>query len=163
MRRMVIAVFCLSLAFFVALAAQKANFSGSWVMDKSKSDGVPPDMEQTMTVTQDGNTISQETKVVTDQGDRSVASTYVLDGKEVEYPVKRAMGDGKGKRTSRWGEDGNSFEVTEEETVNTANGQVMLKFARKWTIAADGKSLTIVLDLEGPSGKQHTKRRFVKK
>jgi len=132
-------------------------------MDKSKSEGVPPDMEQTMTVTQQGDTINQETKVTTDQGDQTVATSYVLDGKEVEYPVKRQMGEGKGKRTAKWSADGNGFEVAEEETIEGANGPVVLKFTRKWAMASDGRSLTIDLDVDGPNGKQHTKRTFVKK
>ena len=163
MHKILVAIFGLSLAFFAPQAMEKVNFSGTWVMDKSKSEGVPADMEQTMTVTQDGNTIKQETKVVTDQGDQLVASTYVLDGKEMEYQVKRAIGDGTGKRMSRRSNDEHAFEVSEEETVNTANGPVVFKLSRKWTIAADARTLTIALDIDGPNGKQHTKRTFVKK
>ncbi|HEV7398358.1 MAG TPA: hypothetical protein VGN86_17735 [Pyrinomonadaceae bacterium] len=162
MKRVVSALFCLSLAAAV-MAAGKANFTGTWAMDKSRSEGVPPDMEQTMTVTQNGDTINQETKVITDQGDQSIATTYVLDGKETEYPVKRQIGDGKGKRTAKWTADGNGFEVTEEESVDTQNGPVTLKFMRRWVMAADGSTLIIELDVDSPNGKQHTKRTFVKK
>ena len=163
MKKLLVIALCLCLASVAALAAVKANFSGSWTMDKSRNEGVPPDMEQTMTVTQQGDSVSVETKIITDQGDQMIASAYVLDGKEAEYPVSRAMGEGKGKRTAKWTADGNGFEVTEEEKVDTPNGQVTLKFARKWAMAADGKSLTIELDVASPTGKQHSKRIFVKK
>lgn len=165
MKRLIAAIFCLGLGAAAVMAVEKANFSGAWVMDKGRSEGLTPDMEQTMTVTQNGDTINLETRVVTDQGDQSVTGTYVLDGKEVEYAAKRpGMGaEGKGKRIARWSADGNGFEVTEEENLNTQSGPAVLKFLRKWNIAADGKSLTIELDVEGPNGKQHTKRTFVKK
>lgn len=162
MKRSISAIlFCLFLMTVTASAVNKANFSGSWKMDKSKSEGLPPGMEQAMTIKQEGDTVNHETTVITDQGDQSVATTYVLDGKEVEYPVKRAIGEGKGKRTARWNADGNGFEVAEEETVTTQNGPVVLKFARKWTMAPDG-TLVIELAVDGPNGKQQTKRIFVK-
>ena len=163
MNRLAVAFVCSFLAAAAVMAVDKANFTGTWVMDRSRSEGVPPDMEQTMTVTQNGDTVNQETKVVTDQGDQSVAASYVLDGKEVEYPVKRAIGEGKGKRTAKWATDGNGFEIREEENVETPNGLVVLKFARKWAIAPDAKTLTIELDIDTPNGKQHTKRTFIKK
>ena len=163
MKKLFAIMFCLGLAAAAVIAADKANFNGTWAMDKIKSEGVPADMEQTMTVTQTEDTINQETKVVTDRGDQSVASAYVLDGKEVEYPVKRQIGDGKGKRTAKWNADGNGFEVNEEESVDTQNGQVVLKLTRKWTMGTDAKTLTIELDIDGPNGKQHTKRTFNKK
>ena len=156
-------VFCLVLISLISAAAAKSDFSGTWEMDSKKSEGVPPDMEQTMTVKQTGDTIDQETKVMSEQGDQTVSSAYVLDGKEVEYPVQRQIGEGKGKRTSKWTADGNGFEVNEEETIDTPNGAVVLKFARKWMMAADGKSLTIELDVNSPNGPIHTKRLFVKK
>src|SRR5215510_3946116 len=138
MKTLIVAAFCLCLMSVAVLEAEKANFSGSWKLDKARSEGLPPDMQQIMTVTQQGDTINQETKVVTDQGDQSVASTYILDGKQVEYPVKRVMGEGTGKRTAKWTTEGNGFEVAEEETVNSQNGPVVLKFARKWMMASDG-------------------------
>lgn len=163
MKKLIISSFCLCLAAAAVMALDRSNFTGTWVMDKSKSEGVPPDMEQTMTVTHNGDTINQETKIVTDQGDQSVATSYVLDGKEVEYSVKRPIGEGQGKRIARWTVDGNGFEVNEEEKVNAANGPVVLKFARKWTMTPGGNTLTIELDIEGPNGKQRTKRTFTKK
>jgi hypothetical protein len=163
MKRSIGIVFALCLTFASGAPAEKPNFAGTWVMDQSKSEGLPADMEQTMIVTQDGDIINQETKVVTEQGDQTVGSTYVLDGKEVEYSVKRVMGEGRGKRSAKWTADGSGFEVKEEETVNAQNGPVVLKFARRWVLAQDGKSLIIELNVDSPNGKQQTKRTFLKK
>jgi len=162
-RSITLLAMCLFLVTAIYAAAPKADFTGTWVMDSAKSEGVPEGMEQTMTVKQTGDKIDQETKVMQEQGDQTVSSVYMLDGKEVEYPVKRQIGEGKGKRIAKWAADGNGFEVSEEETVETPNGAVVLKFARKWVMAPDAKSLTIDLDVTSPNGPIHTKRIFVKK
>ena len=145
------------------IVAAKADFGGTWTMDKSRSEGVPPDMEQTMTVTQTVDTLNVETKVVTDQGDQTVSGTYTLNGQETEYTPRRGGAEGKGKRKGKWSADGNGFEVTEEEKFDSPNGEVTFQFARKWVMLPDGKSLTIELDVKGPNGPQHSKRTFVKK
>jgi hypothetical protein len=147
----------------VAAAAAKADFSGTWVMDKGRSEGVPPDMEQTMTVTQNGDTLNVETKVVTDQGDQTVAGAYTFNGQEMAYTPKRGGAEGKGKRTAKWTADGNGFEVAEEEKFDSPNGEVTFQFTRKWQMLPDGKTLTIELEVKGPNGPQHSKRTFVKK
>jgi hypothetical protein len=143
--------------------AAKADFSGTWVMDVGRSEGVPPEMEQTMTVKQAGDTLDVETKVVTDQGDQTLAANYVLDGREAEYAPRRMGAEGKGKRTAKWAADGAGFEVAEEERFDSPNGEVTLQFSRKWTMLADGKTLTIELEVKGPNGPQHSKRTFVRR
>ena len=144
-------------------AAAKADFSGTWVMDTGRSEGVPPEMEQIMTVKQTGDTLDVETKVVTDQGDQTLAATYVLDGKEAPYTTKRMNAEGKGRRTAKWTADGAGFEIAEEEKLPSPNGEVTLNFTRKWAMLADGKTLTIELEVNGPNGPQHSKRTFVKR
>ena len=151
------------LSLSVGIAAAKANFSGTWVMDKSRSEGVPPDMEQTMTVTQTDDTLNVETKVVSDQGDQTITGTYTFNGQETAYTPKRGGAEGRGKRTAKWTADGNGFEVAEEEQFDAPNGEVTFQFARKWALLPDGKTLTIELEVKGPNGPQHSKRTFVKK
>jgi hypothetical protein len=147
----------------VGLVAAKADFSGTWVMDKSRSEGVPPDMEQTMTVTQSEDTLNVETKVVTDQGDQTITGVYTFNGREMEYTPKRMGVEGKGKRTAKWAADGNGFEVNEEEKFDAPGGEVTFQFTRKWLLLPDGKTLSIELDVKGLNGPQHSKRTFVKK
>jgi len=156
---MVILLFTLN----TVAATAKADFNGSWTMDKSRTEGLPPDVEQTMTIKQTGDTLDVVTKVTDDQGDQTVPVTYVLDGKEVEYKTTRQGLEGKGKRSAKWATDGNGFEVTEEETLDGPMGAVTLQFARKWTLQEDGKTLVIVMDIKGPNGSQTIKRTFVKK
>ena len=141
-----------------ASAAAKANFSGSWKLDKAKSDGLPPGMDQAMKVTHEGDSVNIETTLKGEQGEQTVPDSYILDGKEKDLQ----RGSAKGKRTSKWTTDGNGFEVSENVTAETPEGEVKLQTTRKWTLAADGKTLTIEMKVNGPQGEQMSKRTFVK-
>jgi hypothetical protein len=157
------AVVLVALSLSVAAAAAKADFSGKWVMDKTKSEGVPPTVEQTMTVTQTGDKIELETKVTTPQGERVIKDSYTADGKEAEFTPQGPQGAmGKGKRTAKWTADGTGLEVNETATLNGPNGADEISATRKWSLAADGKTLTIELTFSGEQGMQKTKRVFVK-
>lgn len=146
-----------------AAAAAKADFTGVWKLDVSKSEGLPPMIKgQTMSVKQTGDRVEIETTITSDEGEQIVKDAYTLDGKEVDH-VQKAMGmEGKGKRTSKWSADGNGIEVSENAHFETAMGAADVKATRKWTLSADGKTLTIVMDIEGPMGPQTIKRVFVK-
>ncbi|HEU4797103.1 MAG TPA: amidohydrolase family protein [Pyrinomonadaceae bacterium] len=140
------------------------KFSGTWALDKANSEGLPPGMDQLMTVTQTGDKLSLETKLITEQGENVVPDTYVLDGKEVDFtPRTPGGGSGKGKRTAKLGADGNSIEVSETATFDTPEGAFNVKATRKWTLSPDGKTLKIEMTVDGPNGQQVIKRTFVKK
>lgn len=157
----VVALVALSLV--AASAAAKADFSGKWAMDKTKSEGIPPNVEQVMTVTQTGDKIELETKITAPQGERTVKDSYTVDGKETDFSPQGPQGPiGKGKRTAKWSADGATLEVNETATLNGPNGPDEVSATRKWTLAADGKTLTIELTFNGEQGTQKTKRVFVK-
>jgi hypothetical protein len=121
-------------------------------------------MDQTMSVTQTGDKLSLETKLITAQGEQTVADTYMLDGKETEFTPKAPNGlTGKGKRTARWGADGNGIEVSEQVTFDTPEGSVTVQTTRKWTLSADGKTLKIELNTQDPNGTRQSKRIFNRK
>src|ERR1041385_1786219 len=151
----------LALALNTVAGSLKADFNGEWTMDKSRTEGLPPDVDQTMTIKQTADTLDIVTKVTADSGDLTVPVTYVLDGKTVEYQASRQGLEGKGKRTGQWTTDG--FEVNEEESLDGPQGPVVVQFSRKWTMQPDGKTVVIVMDIKGPNGSQTIKRTFVKK
>lgn len=147
-----------------AAAAAKADFSGAWALDKARSEGLPPGMDQTMSVTQSGDTIKLETKVVTEEGEQTVSDSYTLSGAETDFTPQGPGGSkGKGKRTAKWTADGSGIEVAESVSFETPEGAVAVKMNRKWTLAADGKTLTIELRHEGPQGVKESRRTFVRK
>src|SRR5215212_2858956 len=87
----------LLIALTVVAAADKGNFSGTWIMDPAKSEGLPPDVEQMMKVSQTDDKIMLETKVVSDQGSFTISDSYTANGKEVEFVPQTPQGpNGKG-------------------------------------------------------------------
>ncbi|HEX5888442.1 MAG TPA: amidohydrolase family protein, partial [Pyrinomonadaceae bacterium] len=145
-----------------AQAQTKADFSGTWTLDKANSEGLPPGMDQVMTVVQTGDKLSLETKLIGEEGEQVVADSYTLDGKETDFTPRTPGGQsGKGKRTAKWTADG--IEVTETSTFDGPEGPVNVQLQRKWVLSADGKTLKIEIVAEGPAGKQQIKRTFIKK
>ena len=144
--------------------AAKVGFSGTWALDKNNSEGLPPGMDQLMTVVQTGDKLSLETKLITEQGEQVVPDSYILDGKEVDFTPKTPGGQsGKGKRIAKWGADSNSIDVTEKATFDTPEGTIDVQATRKWVLSPDGKTLKIEMTVDGPNGKQVLKRTFIRK
>ena len=153
-------VFCLAFLVVGVLAA-KPDFNGKWKLDAAKSEGLPPGMEQTMNVKQNGDEINIETTVKMPQGEQTVPDSYSVTGKEVEFTKEAPNGQKqKVKRISKWTESG--MEVVEQAQIETPDGAATVTAKRKWTLSADGKTLIIEMDVEGPQGKQTSKRTFVK-
>ena len=158
-----------SVVFAVAAAAAHPNFSGAWELDQSRSHSIPPDMKQTLTVTQEGDKVSVELKVVTPQGERVIKEAYTLDGKETEFappPPPNAPKDApapKGKRTARWMANGKGF-IIEDEIVNPTSegGAETVLIARKWMQWPDG-TFSIETITERGGNAFNNKRVFVKK
>lgn len=157
---------CLVSALFViSAAAAKVDFSGTWTLDKTKSEGLPPQIKgQVMTVSQSGDKINIESKMTTDEGEQDVSDVYTLDGKPADFTSKGPGGlEGKGKRTAKWSADGNSIEVTEAITYDTPQGSINVDITRTWALSADGKVLTIDMNVSSAMGSQQIKRVLVKK
>lgn len=153
-------ILCLTF-FAVGAFAQQINFSGVWKLDAAKSEGLPPGMNQVMTVAQDGENINIETKVTTEQGEQIVPDSYNLNGKETDFEKEFPGGaKGKGKRMATLTENG--FEVIEKTNVNTPEGAVTIEIKRRWQMAADGKILIIEMEVKTPQGEQKSKRTFTK-
>lgn len=158
-------LFLISLCLGVAAAAAKPNFSGVWLLDKGRSEGLPPDVkDQTLAVVQSEDKISLETTIIRESGEIKQSDAYILSGKEVDFKPQAIMGiEGKGRRTARWAADGNSVEVHDTATYESPEGSVDVQIDRKWTLSADGKSLFIELNVNSPQGTMHMKRVFAKK
>ena len=145
-------------------AADKVDLTGTWVLDKARSEGLPPDMDQTLTVKQTGDRVDVEAKLSGGRGEQTVADSYVLDGEAKDFtPALVGGGTGKGKRTSKWSAEGDGFDASEEATVEGPEGEVSVKAKRRWRVSTDGKTLTIEMTFEGPNGVVNSKRVFTKK
>jgi hypothetical protein len=151
-----------ALAVLPATAAQ-TDFTGTWVLDSSRGEGLPEGIEQTMTVKQSGDRIEIESLVKTPTGEQRIADMFVLDGEEIDYqPAFNVQVSGTGKRTSRWADDRNGFEATERATVEGPQGEITITSVRRWTLAPAGDTLTIELTSNSPQGEMKSTRVFTR-
>jgi hypothetical protein len=151
-----------ALAILPTSAAQ-ADFTGTWVLDTSRSEGVPEGLEQTMTVNQSGDRIEIETHSRTPMGERRTPDVFVLDGSETDFqPALNVEVSATGKRTARWSEDRNGFESTERATVQGPEGELTITATRRWTLAPGGDTLTIELTSSSPQGEAKSTRVFTR-
>jgi len=157
----VAAIMALSL---FAFAATKPDFSGTWTMDRARSFGLPPDMNQTLIVSQKDDQIELETKLIQPNNERSVKDTYILDGKEHEFtpPTSPNQPPAKGKRSVMWLPGDRGLEITEVTTAETPKGPVTSQVVKKWTISGPGE-LVIDMYVDNPNISYEAKRIFIKK
>jgi hypothetical protein len=142
----------------------RPDFSGRWELDAAKSEGLPPEMKQSMTVKQTGDRLEVEMKITGPQQDSTVNDTYTLDGKPAEF-TPAMLGGGKAKkgtRTATWSADGSGMDVIEQAEVETSEGADTIKGKRTWRLSEGGKVLTIDIDLAGEKGPIKGKRVYRK-
>jgi hypothetical protein len=162
-------VIALTTALISALAvlpasALQTDFTGTWVLDAGRSEGLPEGIEQTLTIKQSADRIELESHMKTPMGEQQVVDVYVLDGTETEFqPVLNVQASSTGRRTSRWSEGRTSLEATERITVQAPQGEITITSVRRWTLAPDGDTLTIEITSNGPQGEMKSKRVFTRR
>ena len=148
----------------LAFALEKPDFSGTWVLDKNRSFNNPAGLEQTLNIVHTGNQIKLDSKVVTARGEQTINESYLLDGKESDFTPPGGQPGAKGKRTSSWLPDGRRLLISDEITSDSPKGPVTQKIMRKWTLSADGSTLTVDYFFDNPGGISYeAKRIFLKK
>jgi hypothetical protein len=156
------------LAIVAASAFAPANFAGTWSLDKTKSQGLDPRMQNaesvTWTITQDDKQISIESKVTGGQppagggggggggmgGGRGPAGprVFTLDGKEV---TAEAPG-GNNTTKSTWSGDSKTLELSAIRTGSRDGNDFKFTTVDKLSLSGDGKVLTDVRHNDGPRG-----------
>jgi len=133
-------------------------------MDTNRSFSNPPGLEQTLTVVHTGDQIKVDAKIKTQQqGEQSIIEAYTLDGKETEFTPPGTQPGAKGKRKASWLPDGRGALIEDVVTSDSPNGPVTRKTMRKWTLSADGHTLTVDYYFDDQRGSFEAKRVFVKK
>lgn len=160
----------------VASSLAAANFAGTWMLDKAKSQGLNQRLQGadkvTWTITQDDKTISIDQKTEGGQppagggggggGMRPPAgpTTYNLDGKEVT--ADQAMGQATAKVTSKATWAGSDLELSRKSVFQGQNGEVTSTTTQKLSLSGDGKVLTVAAHSESPRGTQDSTLVFNK-
>jgi len=146
----------------LALAATKPDFTGTWKMDRARSYGLPPDMTQILTITQKGDQIELETKLIQPNNERTIKDSITLDGKEYDFTpaVPPNQPPAKGKRTAVWLPGDRGIEITDVTTAETPKGPVKTQTVRKWTMS--GSELVVDMYVDNPNISYEAKRIFIK-
>ncbi len=138
-----------AMAFALPLAAAP-NFSGSWMLNVSKSQyGQFPAPEVMLrTVTMQGTELKMSTYQKGAQGEVTTELTYTTDGK----PSVNGANTG----TAAW-----YGETLVIESSREAQG-AKLSQRDSWTISPDGKTLTVDTHIKLPNGEFNVKQVFEK-
>jgi hypothetical protein len=163
-------IFCILVCALVievwAAGPAPANFSGTWVLDKTKSEGLAGPMagaDITMVVTQDAKQLTTETTYTGGQREIPVQkATYNLDGSETTAEMTGRM-PGKATLKAKWMGDGNILELNSVQNVNVQGNDVTITRQDHWELAEGGKVLKIHRKSESPRGTQELKLVFNKK
>jgi hypothetical protein len=158
------------LLLVVAASAQKANFAGTWLLDKAKSQNLSPRMQNadkvTLTITQDDKTISLDSKIEGGQppagggggnggggggnrgGGMAGPQSFNLDGKEATSDVP--MGPSTAKRTAKATMSGDTLELMSKVVFTGGDGTERTNAStQKLSLSDGGKTLTVVTHREG--------------
>src|ERR1700730_7644848 len=186
MRKTICALSLLGALVFASAvnAAAPTSFAGTWALDKSKSQGLSPQVQGadsvSWTITQTDKEITIEQKVTGGAmasgggpggcpgagggggrggGMGGGPRTYNLDGSETTAD----MGRGKAVRKASWSKDGKTLELSSKSTFQGQDGTEMTSTSNdKMQLSGDGKTLTVIRHSEGPRGTQDTTYVFTK-
>jgi len=151
--------FTLICALSIGFAANKANFTGTWKLDKDRSFSNPAGLDQTMTITHAGDQVKFEAVVITTRGgEQKVNEAYTLDGKETEFKPQ-APPNAAGKHKASWLPNGMGLQIHDETFVD---GKPVSQVTRKWTLSADGRTMTVDYFFDDQRGSFESKRVFNK-
>lgn len=191
MRKLLCALSLISaLVFSVAVhAAAPTSFAGTWTLDKSKSQGLSPRMQNaesaSWVITQTEKEITIEEKITggnPPQGGPAGAGpggpgggggqgrgmggfggprTFALDGSE----TTGEMGGGrpaKFVRKATVSADGKTLDLSSKVTFQGPDGEIVSTTTEKLVLSADGKMLTVTRHSESPRGTQDSTLVFNK-
>jgi hypothetical protein len=166
MKRILLAVVMFLVLVAGSVSALGTNFTGTWVLDKAKSEGLQGRManvDQTWVVTQDAKTLTVEKSFSGgEQPIPSQKSTYNLDGSESSMEMTGRM-PGKAALKAKWQGDGQILELNSVLKANVQGKDITITGTEHWELADAGKTLKVHRVSESPRGTQESKLTFTKK
>lgn len=166
MKRISVAVALFCVLVVGSVSAAGTDFSGTWVLDKAKSEGLQGRManvDQTWVVTQDAKTFTADKSFSGgEQPIPSQKSTYNLDGSETSMEMTGRM-PGKAALKAKWQGDGKILELNSVLKANVQGNDVTITTTEHWELADGGKTLKVHRVSETPRGTQESKLVLTKK
>lgn len=146
-----------------AITLEKANFSGIWLLNKTKSANLPQIFstvdEYILTIKQDDQSITVSTEFSgSGQKIASQPDTFPIDGTAVEKEDRRGF---KSKRSFRYGDDQHLVVTTEKKFT----GEVQMANTNEnedWQLSDGGNTLTITITGKDDANQKQV-RVFTKK
>jgi len=154
MSKHVLAIFAvLALSALPALA--KPNFSGDWKLNTSKSTfgEMPAPDSMTYKIAHDDPKLTAATKQSSQMGEFEMHSSYTTDGKE---STNEGFQGSTMKSVAKW--DGDTLVIVSKGQF----GDNEFTMTQKWTLTADGKTLTVVQTFKSAMGEGEQKMIFEK-
>jgi len=176
-----VAVLCITA---LALAAAGINLSGTWVLDKDKSDtpgrggfgggpgggpagpgggpggrGPRGPVDVTLVIKQTDSELQIVRKTNREGQERETEQKFTLDGKENTNPA----GMGRGELKSKTKIDKDKIVIEGSQKMQTKRGDFDLQIKEVYTLSSDGKVLTIQTTRDTPMGENTSKQVFNKK
>jgi hypothetical protein len=134
----------------IAQAADKPDFSGNWKMNAAKSDlgQMPVPDKWEMKVEHKEPDVKTTTVTVGQMGERTTEAAYKTDGTE----TTNRMGPNDSKSVAKW--EGNVLSII---TKASFQGNPF-EMHSKWSLSADGKTLTMDQTMKSDRGEFALKR-----
>ena len=132
-----------AILFSFASKPERADFSGEWKLNESKSDlGQMASFATTaIKADQKGDNISiARTAPSFDGGENTSTETLTFDGKEAESKV---FGNSTRKSTGKWSDDGQTFTITFKLALDMNGETTEINGTEVWTLADAGKTLVV--------------------
>lgn len=149
------------------LAGEEANFSGTWILDQSKSElprmrgrmEEPAGVDLTQIIDHQGPTLKIEQRAKFQGQEHPRNLTYYTDGREAINPDRR----GKPITSkSRW--EGNKLVTEYTQTWQKPQGaEVKAEVKEVWSLSEDGKVMTVEKTSKMPRGEKKSRLVFGKK
>jgi hypothetical protein len=165
MKRAAVVVIGLLTLGLVGVAQEKPNLSGTWVLDKEKSDppgmgmggrgGFNPDI--TLIIEHQEPVLKIKRIVKTERGEQVQELTYTTDGKENVNPGMRG---GEFRSKTKW--EKGKLVTKGTQTIQSPMGTMDLEVTETRRLSEDGKTLIIETTTVTPQGEWTRKQVFVK-
>ena len=145
-----------------AWAAKKADFTGQWVLNESKSELGEGRMwaPTKMIVQQEKNSMTLErTRIGRDGEERTSKEELTLDGKESINKTENRTSTS----TTTWSGDGKTLTILTNTEFNRQGETVKMKTTETWTLDDGGMILKVQSDSTSPRGERSVKLVYEKK